>query len=59
MEKNAIVLIHFRYTTNKNLTECTAELEEKTQNLKEHDEKYEAIIKEREEKEKQIKEEME
>lgn len=47
-----------RYNTNKSLQNCSEELEEKTKNLKEHDEKYAAIIKEREEKENQIKEEM-
>lgn len=43
---------------NKNLQKCSEELEEKTKNLEEHDKKYEAIIKEREEKENQIKEEV-
>lgn len=52
------MLLAFRYNTNKSLAQCTTELEEKSTNLKEHDQKYEAIIKEREEKEKQIKEEM-
>lgn len=48
----------FSHITKKNLDKCSTELEEKTQQLKEHDEKYEAIIKERKEKENQIREEM-
>lgn len=44
--------------TKKNLEKCEADLEEKAKNLKEHDEKYEAIIKERTDKEQLIKEEM-
>lgn len=47
-----------RYDTKKSLEKCTVELEEKAQSLKEHDQKYEAITKERIEKEQQIKEEM-
>lgn len=46
------------YITKKNLEKCETELSEKAQNLKDHDAKYEAIIKERKEKEEQIKEEM-
>lgn len=49
---------NFRHITKKNLEKCSTELEEKIQQLKEHDEKYEAIIKERKDKEKQIQEEM-
>lgn len=51
-------LFHRSYITKKSLEKCEADLEEKAKNLKEHDEKYEAIIKERTEKELQIKEEM-
>lgn len=47
-----------RFNTKKSLDECTADLEEKANQLKEHDEKYESVIKERIEKEQQIKEEM-
>lgn len=46
------------YITKKSLEKCEADLQEKAKNLKEHDEKYEAIIKERTEKEQLIKEEM-
>ncbi|XP_031624942.1 uncharacterized protein LOC116341786 [Contarinia nasturtii] len=55
--KNKETQLHI-YKTKESLERCTAELEEKTQNLKDHDIKYEAIIKERTEKEQQIKEEM-
>lgn len=46
------------YTVNKNLVECTAEMEENTKSLSEHDEKYQAIIAERTEKEKVIADEL-
>lgn len=52
------MFIFNRYNTNKSLQKYSEELEEKNKNLKEHDEKYEAIIKERQEKENQIKEEI-
>lgn len=46
------------YITKKSLEKCEADLEEKAKKLIEHDEKYDAIIKERTEKEQLIKEEM-
>lgn len=53
-----VFITPIRYSTKKNLDKCNAELEEKAHLLKEHDEKYEVIIKERMEKENLIKEEM-
>lgn len=53
-----IFIKFIRFNTKKSLDECTVELGEKQQLLKEHDIKYEAVIIERKEKEEQIKEEM-
>lgn len=46
------------YEISKSLAQCTTEMEANTANLKEHDEKYQAIIQERTDKEAVIKEEM-
>lgn len=53
-----IYLESHRFNTTKEHKKCTDECEEKTQKLKEHDEKLEAIAKERHEKEEKIKEDI-
>lgn len=47
------------HSVNNNLDQCTTEMEENTVKLKDHDERYQAVIDERTEKESIIKEEME
>lgn len=47
-----------RYNSKKEHKKCQDECEEKTNQMKEHDEKLEAIAKERHEKEEKIKEDI-
>lgn len=52
------LIILRRFNTTKEHKRCTEECEEKTNKMKEHDEKLEAITKQRHEKEEKIKEDI-